>query len=71
MRKEEFERRAAAMRAVRFTPVATQTAPVKQAAQRKARNSAPSAPTLNVIDLPTASPDGLFAKSGSRRTQSH
>ena len=60
MRKEEFERRAAEMRARRFTPVATQTAPVKQPDRRRARSSAPNAPILNIVDLPTASRYGLL-----------
>ena len=60
MRKEEFERRAAEMRARRFTPVATQTAAVKQADRRRARSSAPKAPILNIVDLPTASRYGLL-----------
>ena len=60
MRKEEFERRAAEMRARRFTPVATQTAPVKQPDRRRARSLAPNAPILNIVDLPTASRYGLL-----------
>jgi hypothetical protein len=67
MRKDEFERRAAEMRARRFTPVAIQTAPVKQPDRRRARSSAQNAPILNIVDLPTASPSGLLREVWNAR----
>jgi hypothetical protein len=72
MRQEEFERRAAEMRARRFTLLATQTAPGKQPDSTKNPQFGTEHSHLKHLSIYQRRRDMVYcAKFGSRRTQSH